>query len=612
MRLPFPRAITGKPSCSDSRVLVALDMDSSSGPVNWRIEPYIQDGARLYSTRTGGTGSETLAYLSEVWVSAGSIPRDYTITATHPFVAEASDTATFTSILLDISVDSNYDGVIDDSDNPIKESAGGFTATNVLRRINLTFDNGSYDVPPGEIVLKVVSGGGKIILWEDLEKEDPVVLDAGGTIRWSPSEMPNTVYAEGIEASTTLRDIEVILEYEAYSSSFELQDRIRLTVIEVKLNAYEAWRGNDDTMIEDTEKIVPGMLITPNIDDIELDDPLEAKLIFKGIPSSFGLTRHVTFSESGRVEFRFSDESVGPTVPTASVNLNGIVSVTADFTRDVAMHNPELWGTGLNSVVVTYIVRDAQGKEIGCDAVRLLRPVVIPIGDSLTYGLMREATPSNTFRTPRWDFPWTVYPNADAWTSLPAPWGNAVNRETIPFQGFRGHLAALLPGFHWTGEDTNGHGPWHMGYPDGKINQISNRWIEEVLSTDGCYAVVIYLAGMNDINADSSPEAIFSQWADSLQFIRSIRNGKGKTLFVAVTLPQMGDNYGNEIRHGNIVTLNENIRDFETQENSSFKHVVADIENVSHDPGDDGLHFFSTGYCTIAQRIKAAVTEGFK
>jgi hypothetical protein len=76
---------------SDSRVLVALDMDLSSGPANWRIEPYIQGGARLYSTRTGGTGGETLAYLSEVWVCAGSIPRDYTITATHPFVAEASD-----------------------------------------------------------------------------------------------------------------------------------------------------------------------------------------------------------------------------------------------------------------------------------------------------------------------------------------------------------------------------------------------------------------------------------------------------------------------------------------------------------------------------------------
>ena len=91
------------------------------------------------------------------------------------------------------------------------------------------------------------------------------------------------------------------------------------------------------------------------------------------------MTRHVTFSESGRVEFRFSDESVGPTVPTASVNLNGIVSVTADFTRDVAMHNPELWGTGLNSVVVTYIVREAQGKEVGRDAERLLRHVVIPI-----------------------------------------------------------------------------------------------------------------------------------------------------------------------------------------------------------------------------------------
>jgi hypothetical protein len=38
---------------SDSRVLVALDTDLSSSPANWRIEPYIQGGARLYFTQTG-------------------------------------------------------------------------------------------------------------------------------------------------------------------------------------------------------------------------------------------------------------------------------------------------------------------------------------------------------------------------------------------------------------------------------------------------------------------------------------------------------------------------------------------------------------------------------
>lgn len=449
--------------------------------------------------------------------------------------------------------------------------------------------------------------------------------------------MPNTVYAEGIEASTTLRDIEVILEYEAYSSSFELQDRIRLTVIEVKLNAYEAWRGNDDTMIEDTEKIVPGMLITPNIDDIELDDPLEAKLIFKGIPSSFGLTRHVTFSESGRVEFRFSDESVGPTVPTASVNLNGIVSVTADFTRDVAMHNPELWGTGLNSVVVTYIVRDAQGKEVGRDAVRLLRPVVIPIGDSLTFGYMANA--GGTPLTANWGALWDNYPASGSWTSIDTNARATVGltatavQTDIENQGWRGYLQQKLPGFYWAGETANndingtgGHGPRHCGYSGAKAGHVNARLgcetypseqirqnPQAALQIEPCYAIIIYFIGMNDCNdIDETGENIYSEWKIGLNKIQEVRQGKGKSLILGLTLPKQDMPWPNATQNNiaRISPLNLKIRAHSMSEITGVRFVVADCEVIDHLASDDGLHFLPAGHMAIGDKIFTAIIDG--
>jgi len=91
---------------SEERVKVSLDTAASTGPANWRIEPFVADGARLHTAASGGAGFQALSGLTEVWVSPGSIPQDYTITATHPQVSSASDTATFTGILLDLDVDS--------------------------------------------------------------------------------------------------------------------------------------------------------------------------------------------------------------------------------------------------------------------------------------------------------------------------------------------------------------------------------------------------------------------------------------------------------------------------------------------------------------------------
>jgi hypothetical protein len=385
----------------------------------------------------------------------------------------------------------------------------------------------------------------------------------------------------------------------------------------VELEGHEAWRATTAGAVPEDEEEEPGFLVTANVDGGALGDPLEAKLVFRGLPDGFGLTRHIEFDPPSRTELRFADESVGPVVPTGAVHLNSVVPVDEDFTRDAAMYLPDTWGDAVNCVTVTYVVKDSAGTVVGTDAVRLLRPVVIPIGDSLTYGLMREQSPSNKFRTPRWDCQWTAYPGTAEWSApaMQAPWTNANNRTTLPFQGYRGYLRESFSGFDWRGEDTLGHGPSHMGYPGGTIEQIRSRWLAPALSTDGCYAVVVYFAGMNDIIGNADADTVFGRWTDGVADVASLRAGKGKTLLVAVQLPQMATHYSGYTvaRATNLTAMNTRIASYD----SPFPHLsktTAQTRGVAHDiegnVKDDGLHFFAEGYGGIESKIRAAVVNG--
>jgi hypothetical protein len=63
------------------RVRIRLDPGLAGFTANWSISPAVDGGARLYVSETDGTPQTSLSGVSQVWVSAGSHCRNYSITA---------------------------------------------------------------------------------------------------------------------------------------------------------------------------------------------------------------------------------------------------------------------------------------------------------------------------------------------------------------------------------------------------------------------------------------------------------------------------------------------------------------------------------------------------
>ena len=391
-------------------------------------------------------------------------------------------------------------------------------------------------------------------------------------------------------------------------------------VSSARLDAHEAWRGNDGTRVPDAEKTSPGLLVTSNLDG-GADDPREAKLVFKALPIRAGCTRHVRCTPPGKVEWRLPDESA-PAWPLASAEVEIPGPINQDFVRDVAMVSPGTWSAS-TSVILEYVVKDMHGREIASDRVRLIRPVVMAMGDSMTFGFMR--TSNGTRLTPPtgsyygWSSAayWSTYPDDSQWAALSSPWNVPAHKSDAAYQGFRGVLAAALPGFLWSGENVLGHGPSHMGYNGATISQIQSRSPAGVLGASPCYAIVVYFAGLNDVVGGSSAASMYGNWAAGVQSILNLRQGKGKTLVVGVTLPKMGTYYSgySGSKQTQLVSLNGSIRSYSVSA-AHARYRVADVENIPHDAGgglkDDGLHYLSTGYAGIGNAVAAAVKNGLR
>ena len=70
---------------------------------NWTISPVVAGGPTLFSSKTGGAGSAArLDNATSVWVRAGTMPGNYTITATHPHCPASTTNATFTVGRIDV------------------------------------------------------------------------------------------------------------------------------------------------------------------------------------------------------------------------------------------------------------------------------------------------------------------------------------------------------------------------------------------------------------------------------------------------------------------------------------------------------------------------------
>ena len=386
------------------------------------------------------------------------------------------------------------------------------------------------------------------------------------------------------------------------------------------LQAHEAWRGTDSTAVSESAKFSQGLLVTPNVDGGS-SDPREARLVFKALAHSVGYTRHIRFSPPGKVELRLPDESASPWIPvTDEVEIPG--SIDQDYIRDVAMFQPDTW-SATTAVEIAYVVRDPNGNEVASDHVRLLRPVIMALGDSMTFGFMRSSDgtritpPTSSYAGWQSSTYWNAYPNDSQWTSLESPWNVAAHKSDPIYQGFRGYLGAEFPGFLWSGENTLGHGPRHMGYNGAEISTLVGRAPAQILHTQPCYAIVVYFAGLNDAVGGNSAATMYGAWSAGVQSILSARQGRGKTLVIGVTLPRMASYYSGYTseKQNQLAALNNSIRSH-TVSASVARYRMADAENIPHDTvngmKDDGLHYFNGGYAQIGSSIANAIRNGLR
>ncbi len=117
-----------------NHISVALDMAKSSGPAHWKIEPVLPDGARLHAS-TSANGATALLGTSNLWISAGNIATNYTLTAIHPNATHINDTVPFTAFTVELTnLKFNHD-----------------TAASTHDAINLRYNHAKwFDVQHGE------------------------------------------------------------------------------------------------------------------------------------------------------------------------------------------------------------------------------------------------------------------------------------------------------------------------------------------------------------------------------------------------------------------------------------------------------------------------------
>lgn len=152
---------------------------------------------------------------------------------------QAVDTIWGRIVNVDIDVDSDYDGDIDDADEPLEETPGGFVGAGAenLTPISLSFGPPLAQLP-GKLKLSATKGENHIRLWRDAQRSDQVALP---TVWQNPSQMPTTLYVEGVTPSANVRDVELALEYDENphgqnNPHFKCADKIALTVIKVVID----------------------------------------------------------------------------------------------------------------------------------------------------------------------------------------------------------------------------------------------------------------------------------------------------------------------------------------------------------------------------------------
>ena len=134
------------------------------------------------------------------------------------------------AVLVDLDVDADSNGAINEADDPLEETPGGILATGTVKQVTLNLAPAGLT---GTLKLLAASGGGRIRVWRDAGKTSAVAMPA----EWNLSggyTFPTTLYVEGINASAAPRDVHLRLRYTSEGNQ-QIDDDIRLTVFKVDL-----------------------------------------------------------------------------------------------------------------------------------------------------------------------------------------------------------------------------------------------------------------------------------------------------------------------------------------------------------------------------------------
>ncbi|NOT02644.1 MAG: hypothetical protein HOP29_18720, partial [Phycisphaerales bacterium] len=125
----------------------------------------------------------------------------------------------------------------DDDDNnetPDKDQPGPVPGENDLRELTLTAD-GSLE---GTLTLSVVSGTGKIRLYEGADRSNPVTPPLSWELLGLQKTFAVTLFVEGNDASAAVRDVELLLQFDGVTGD-SCQDRVKATAVKVELLALQ-------------------------------------------------------------------------------------------------------------------------------------------------------------------------------------------------------------------------------------------------------------------------------------------------------------------------------------------------------------------------------------
>jgi hypothetical protein len=318
----------------------------------------------------------TTVYTNKIEIDAGEVdwPLDYAVIPRHSAISfaiaaegqaaeggKAVDIVHGRVVDVDLDVDANHDGKIDDADEPLEVDPGGYVCvgTNNLTPVTLKLEPVGL---PGKLTLSATMGGDRIRIWKDAGRATEVILTNG-----CAQVAPGTLYVEGVTNSAALRDVELRLEYDENPEGqnnrlFKCEDRVKLTAVKVDLDIDSDNNGAIEEADEAQELTEPGKLIYLNHDDDNKND----------IEDKAENTAIVTDEDDLQpIKLAFSPNIAGGKIILAAPSGGSRIQVWGNSTKGVASEKvdlPKTWTIGTDAVPATLYV---EGIDPGAAQLKL-------------------------------------------------------------------------------------------------------------------------------------------------------------------------------------------------------------------------------------------------